>query len=160
MIKTGLVLDLSNLYFNIPRVFGKGSKLHVTSLLENIEKNGHTLVSKVAYSNQHADDAHRFVGLLKVHGIETFFDNTDWSIAIALKVAELCDIVDSIIICTSNIQMWRLMHYAKTRGKIVKCMSVNIPHWFKQYGQCLELSSEVIELKKFEDSSIGQEAVA
>ncbi len=143
-MKTGLILDLSNLYTNILKAFGRGSRLRVVSLVEQLEAQGHILVGKAAYSGQYPDDAHKFVGLLQSQGFETWFDATDWSMAMALKSATFCDIADCIIICSSDNRMWRAMDYAKNRGKIVKCISVNTPNWFKQFATVLPLDNAVI----------------
>ena len=143
LLKTGLILDVNNLYFAVQSKFGK-RKLQITEYVRFLEKLGHTLVYKIAYSRQEADAVPGFVALLKNNGFETNFGNKHWGTAMALRAADIVPNVDCFVLGTNFPDASRILQWAKEKGKITKCFALSIPPFFKQFAECLEIPPEIL----------------
>lgn len=144
LLKTGLLVDLNSLYFNVRSRYGK--KLRILDYTEYLESLGHTLIYKVAYSiiESKKQESPGFLALLKGNGFETHFGRTSWSIAMALRAADIVPNVDCLILGSSNPALGRILSWAKERGKLTKCVSANIPTFFNQFCECREVPREIL----------------
>lgn len=144
LVKTGLIVDLNNLYFSIRSKYGKRLKiLDYTDYLENL---GHTLTYKVAYNTIESEnqESHGFLSLLKANRFEVHFGKTNWSIAMALRTADIVPNVDCFILGSSNPSLGRLLSWARNQGKITKCVAANIPTFFNQFCETIEVPREIL----------------
>ena len=141
--KTGLIVDINNLYFAIQAKFGK-RKLQIVDYVKWLEDRGHVLTYKIAYSRQRADEAPGFVSLLKANGFETHFSNTQWSVAMALRTADIVANIDCLVLGTNYQEAGRILAWAKERGKLTKCFAANIAPFFKQLCDCVEIPEEIL----------------
>lgn len=142
-LKTGLILDINNLYFAIQGKYGQ-RRLQITEYIKYLEDRNHLLTFKVAYSRQRMDNVPGFISLLKGCGFELHFGNQHWTTAIALRAADIVPNVDCLILGTNNPDSGRILTWAKEKGKLTKCFASNIPPFFKQFAECIEIPPEIL----------------
>jgi hypothetical protein len=143
LLKTGLVLDLHNLYFALQGRYGK-RKLQIGEYVKYLEKQGHTLTYKIAYGRQKPEDVSGFVDLLRNLGFEVNFGNQQWTTAMALRVADITPNIDCLVLGANFHDAGRMLAWAKERGKLTKCFASDIPPFFKQYAECIEIPPEIL----------------
>lgn len=144
MLRTGLIVDANNLYFSIQSAF-PGRRVRFEEYLKVLEKLGHTLTFKIIYSRQKVDVAQNFIAALRSQGFEIHLGKTRWDIPMALRAADIVPNVDCLILGSNNEDSGNILAWAKERGKIVKCFAHNIPLHFKQMGDCIEISEDLLE---------------
>ncbi len=143
-LRTGLIVDVTNLYFEINNKY-PNKRLRILDYAKLLEEAGHLLTFKVAYSRQAPGAAQNFAHLLNCHGFETYFGQNSWSVAIALRAAQILPNVDAFVLGSAELEMARLFKYARDMGKITKCFAVNIPIQFETVCQCIEVPESVLD---------------
>ena len=143
LLKTGLILDINNLYFATKAKY-RGRKLLISNYVKKLEEQNHTLVYKIAYSKQRPENCQSFITMLTNIGFECYFDDINWSIAMALRTTEIVTNVDCFVLGSNNFEHGRLLAYAKDKGKITKCFALNVPPLFKRYAECLEIGEDLL----------------
>ncbi len=98
MLRTALVVDNTNLYYSLRHAFGP-RKLIYERYLKAIP-DCHTLLFKVLYASQ--DSVPDFETSLQRQGFETHFASVDWTVPMTLRIADIIDKVDCIIIGSNN----------------------------------------------------------
>jgi len=141
LLKTGLILDINNLYFAIQKKHGQRT-LKITEYLKKLESRNHLLTYKIAYAKPESSDG--FVQLLHNLGFETHFWKGPYSVAMALRVADIVPNVDSLILGTNSSEATRIFQWAKSKGKITKCFAADIPPFFRQSAECIEIPPEIL----------------
>lgn len=143
-LRTALIVDVTNLYFEINQKY-PNKRLRILDYAKLLEAQGHFLTFKIAYSRQAPGAAQNFAHLLNCHGFETHFGQNSWSIAIALRAAQILPNVDAFVLGTVEPEMIRLLKYARDLGKITRCFAVNIPIAFAQVSECIEIPESVLD---------------
>jgi len=143
LLKTALILDVNNLYFGVQGKFGK-RRLQMLEYARSLEKIGHILIHKIAYSRQKPEDAQSFLSILKNNGFECHFGNTQWNVAMALRAADVVPNVDCLVLGSAYHETGRILSWAKEKGKITKCYAVDIPAFFRQFAECIEIGEDVL----------------
>lgn len=69
--------------------------------------------------NQKPKQAIKFITLAKSEGYEVFCDKKDWSIHMALKVADFLPSYDSFVLATDDPRHLQLASWLKSKGKVV-----------------------------------------
>lgn len=109
----------------------------------------HLLTNKIIYSRQKVDVAQNFIAALRTQGFECHVGNTRWDIPMALRAADIMPNIDCFILGSNNQDAEKILSWAKERGRLVKCFAHNIPPFFKQMGDCIEISEDLLfESKK------------
>lgn len=139
LLKSGLIVDFNNLYFTIQDKFG-ARQLRLEEYIKHLEGLGHILIHKVAYSPQKPERAIGFIDLLKATGFEVYFGRPHFGVHMALKAADIALNVDCLVVGSNTPDAEMILSWAKTRGKITKCFACNIPSYFKQFAQCIEIA--------------------
>lgn len=168
MLKTGLIIDIGNLYYSIRSKFGD-KRLMVLDYCKHLEDQGHLLNYKIAYSHQKSNEALSFINLLRNNQFECHFGNTSWAIAMALRAADILPNIDCLVLGTNDPEYGRILGYAKDKGKIAKCLACDIPPFFRQFSQCTEITNDLLlpkdvtlknqELAEKVDSKVTVEAI-
>lgn len=148
LLRTGLIVDLNNLFFSVQSKFGQKRRLSYEKYVQHLKELGHTLVTKVAYTRQNREDIVNFATMLRNEGWEVHFGNTTWAIAMALRAAEMMPNIDSFVLGTNFEEAGRILKYARDQGKLTRSFACNIPGFFKQLGDCTEISEEILEAPK------------
>lgn len=143
-LRTALIVDVTNLYFEINQKY-HNRRLRILDYTQMIEQQGHLLTFKIAYSRQSPSSAQNFAHLLNCHGFETHFGQNPWSIAMALRAAQILPHVDAFVLGSAEPEMLRLLKYARELGKITRCFAVNIPEGFDQFCQCNEVPESLLD---------------
>ncbi len=141
--KTGLIMNVNNLYFAIKRKYGP-KRLMIGEYIKKLESMGHTLIYKIAYSNQSPEQGAGFVETLLAHGFEIYYEPRDWSIAMALRLAEILPNIESFVLGSAEFEEGRMLKFAKEHGKITRCFATNIPMMFRPYAECIEIGKELL----------------
>lgn len=147
MIRTGLIVDANNLYFSVQSTFA-GRRIRFENYVKALEKLGHTLTYKIMYSGQKTEVSENFITALEMLGFECHFGNCQWDIAMALRAADIMPNIDCFVLGSNNEGAGRMLFWAKEHGKIVKCFAHNIPAYYRQMGDCLEISEDLLSPKK------------
>jgi hypothetical protein len=143
-LRTGLLVDLNDLYNRIQERFGPNRRLKILNYVHALEGCGHMLTYKIAYSRQTPRQVGPFLSMLKANGFETHFAATQWNVSMALRVAEMIPNIDCLVLGTANAEMSRALEWARRQGKLTKCFAVNIPKHFKQFAECMEVTEEML----------------
>lgn len=109
-----------------------------------LEQAGHTLTYKIAYSRQEPKQVRPFLAMLQANGFECHFADTEWQIAMALRAADIVQNVDCFVLGSNNHETGRILHWAKEKGRLTKCFAVNIPPFFAQFAECVEVREDVL----------------
>lgn len=144
LLKTALVVDVNNLYFSVQDKFGN-RRIQMSKYVESLEKLGHTLTYKIAFSRQKPAQARAFCTLLQETGFELFFGETQIYTAMALKVADVVPTIDSLVIGSNYEEAGRILHWAKNKGKLTKCYGVKLPPRFRQFSTCMEIEEDILD---------------
>lgn len=144
LLRTALIVDVTNLYFEINQKH-PNKRLRILDYAKLLESQGHLLTFKIAYSRQAPGTAQNFAHLLSCHGFETHFGQNSWSIAIALRAAQILPNVDAFVLGSVEPEMVRLLKYARDLGKITKCFAINIPIAFAEVSECAEIPESVLD---------------
>lgn len=143
-LKTGLIVDINNLYYAIQRKFGKGRKLMMLDYTKFLEELGMQLIHKVAYSRQPADSAVGFTTMLLNEGWEVHFGSTSFAIAMALRATEIAPSVGCFVLGTNFDEAGRILKWMKERGKITRCVACDIPEFFSKFSECTEITEALL----------------
>jgi hypothetical protein len=143
LLKTGLILDINNLYFAIQNRYGK-RRLQIGEYLKYLESQGHTLTFKIAYSRQKLEDAPAFVEILRSLGFEIHFGSQHWGTAMVLRAVDITPYVDCVVLGTNFQDAFRVFKWVRDHGKLTKCFATNIPAMFKEIAECVEIPSEIL----------------
>lgn len=144
LLKTGLLIDINNLYYAIQHKFGKGRKLMVAEYVRFLENRGMTIVHKIAYNRQPAEQAVGFATMLRNEGWEVHFGSTSWAIAMALRAADIAPNVDAFVLGTNFEEAGRILGWMRNRGKITRCFACNIPDFFRELAECTEIPEAIL----------------
>jgi hypothetical protein len=142
-MKTGLIVDVSNLYFAI-NLAHAGRKLMMLDYAKHLEDLGHDLAFKVAYSRQSANSAQSFTHMLNCHGFETHFGTGPWLVPMTLRAAEIIPEVNCLIIGSNDEQFCPVFAYARKAGRKTKCFAVTIPAGMKKHAECIEVPESLM----------------
>lgn len=148
LLRTGLVVDLNNLFYGVQNKYGPKRRLAFTAYAQHLEGLGHTLVHKVAYTRQNREDIIGFATMLRNEGWEVHFGNTSWAIAMALRAAEMMDNIDAFVLGTNFEEAGRILKFARDRGKLTRCFAAGVPGFFKQIAECTEIPENLLEPPK------------
>lgn len=143
--KTGLIVDLNNLYFGVQNKFGAARRVQMVEYVNHLKANGHEMIHKVAYTRQKPKDMIGFATMLRNEGWELHCGNTSWAIAMALRAADMMPQVEAFVLGTNFDEAGRILQWAKTQGKHTKCFAANIPKFFKQVAECVEIPESILE---------------
>lgn len=143
--KTGLIVDLNNLYFGVQAKYGSGRRVQMVEYIEFLKAAGHEIIHKVAYTRQKPKDMIGFATMLRNEGWELHCGNTSWAIAMALRAADMMPQVDSFVLGTNFDEAGRILQWMKDKGKGTKCFAANIPRFFKQVAECVEIPECILE---------------
>lgn len=141
--KSALILDLDNLYFAVQDKFGK-RKILITEYVRVLEERGHILVHKIAYCRKAREKSADFMTMLSYNGFECHFGSPNWAVAMALRAADVVPNVDCLILGSNNPESGRILAWAKERGRMPKCFAVDIPPFFNQFAECVEVDESVL----------------
>ncbi len=144
LLKTGLLVDLNNLYYGVQDRFGNDRRLMILEYVRFLEQSGHTLMYKVAYSRQAPRQVGGFLSMLKDNGFETNFAANHWNVSMALRAAEMVPNIDCLVIGSSHPEMGRILEWTRKHGKLTKCFSVNIPKYFRQWAETIEVTEGML----------------
>lgn len=144
LLKTGLLVDINNLYYSLQRKFGKGRRLKMVEYTKHLESLGLTIVHKIAYGQQVSENTVSFVTMLRNEGWEVHFGNTSWAIAMALRAADIAPNLDCFVLGTNFDQAGRILEWMKGKGKLTKCFACDIPQFFRQIAECVEIQESLL----------------
>lgn len=144
MIRTGLILDISNLYFSINDTY-PNKRLLITEYTKALEAAGHNLVFRIAYSRQSQNSAQSFMHMLNCHAFETHFGTGPWTVPMALRLTEIIGQIDALVIGSSDEVILPMFQYARKHGKATKCFAVNIPMGMKKLAECIEVPGSLLQ---------------
>lgn len=131
MVKIGLFLDISNLYFTIRKKHGK--KLNYSALINSLDGE---MICAFAYGAQTDGEADNFINFLQNLGIYTKFKKprliakdvrkANWDVGLTVDVIHHLDKLDVVIIGTSDGDFFPLVQYCSKHGKKVEIIGSNI----------------------------------
>lgn len=137
-MKTALIVDVNSLYFETQKKFGN-YRVNYEKYLEELRAEGLILTHMYAFSDQVPKYAAGFKTVLKSLGFQVRFGTTSWNVEMALQLARVIDQVECFVLGSSRDELGRLFVYAKERGIVCKCNSVNVPWFFKDNANVKEL---------------------
>lgn len=143
MLKTAVLLSVDNLYFAIRSKYNE-RKLKIEAYIKALENTGHIITYRFAYSKQKESECPAFLTMLRNNKFECHFGNTSWSIPMALRVADVINNIDALVLGSNIIDLGRILAWAKEHGKITKCFALNIPTFFKQFADCIEIDEGLL----------------
>ncbi len=143
--KTGLICDLNNLYFGVQGKYGPSRRVQMVEYVNYLKAAGHEIIHKVAYTRQKPKDMIGFATMLRNEGWELHCGNTSWAIAMALRAADMMPQIEAFVIGTNFDEAGRILQWAKSQGKHTKCFAANIPKFFKQVAECVEIPECILE---------------
>lgn len=135
MLRTGLIVDLNNLYHAVHGKFGN-TRLMMARYVERLEAD-HTVLYKVAFGQQRAP---QFEALLTNLGFECYFDNCDWAVQIALTAADMLANIDCLVVGSNHPELAQIYRWARKHGKIVKVYACRIPHSLRPCAELMEIN--------------------
>ena len=156
-MKTGLYVDISDLYFKLHKKFGIG-KLNYINLKERCSDVDTLLI---AYGCQSENEASPFIHYLRSLGFITKYkkpytlnigdrkiQRCSWGIGVATDVLTGVyeDGIDNVIICSSNPDLIPLYKKLQKKGVTVTVMGCNVPKSVNKYvSQVIELQLSDLE---------------
>jgi uncharacterized LabA/DUF88 family protein len=143
LYRTALLVDLNNLYHAVQDKFGQ-RKLMILDYARALQDAGHTLTYKIAYSRQEPKRVRSFLTMLEANGFECHFGDTKWEVAMALRAADVVPNVDCVVLGSNDYEMGRILKWSKEKGRLAKCFAVNIPTFFNQFAECVEIEEGVL----------------
>jgi uncharacterized protein YqgQ len=160
-MKTGLLIDVHNLYLAINKKF-PGRVLNYTKLVEVLIGEKYDLFYKAAYGRQPEEKVRSFSTMLKKTGFEVYFGNTPHNIEMALKAADLIHTskLDCLILGTNYFEAGRILRYARDHGIQTMSMGVDLPDFFKSFSQPWELDETLFQDRKPREDQGGTPQVA
>ena len=127
MLKVGVFVDISNLYFTVKKKF-QGQKLDYLKFLQQCT-GGHKLVHAFAYGAQEDDQANTFISCLKNFGYSPKFKRpklvapnvkkADWDVGITIDVIRFLPRLDVVVIGSSDSDFAPLVSYCQSQGSKV-----------------------------------------
>lgn len=141
-----LFADVSNLYHCVNKKYDR-RKLDYEKLLVTEGQ----IYRAYAYGVFLNDDTIKFINCLRHYGYETkFIDNPryrmDWNLTIAMDVARLIDRVDTIILCSTNINLPPLIDWIREKSVKVIIKACHIPAILKHCANAwVELDDTYLE---------------
>ena len=114
--RTGVFVNVSELYYNINRKWGR--KLNYLKYLRKIESEGYRVHRAIAYGIQQENEAIGFISCLKHFGFEPKYKNNDfdWSVGMAVDVVRMLSKLDAVVLGTSNRSILPLIEWVKNHG--------------------------------------------
>jgi uncharacterized LabA/DUF88 family protein len=158
-MKTGLYVDISDLYFKLQKKFGVG-KLNYVLLKERCEN----LTLAIAYGCQSENEASPFIHYLRSLGFITKYkkpytlnigdrkiQRCSWGVGVATDVLTGVNdhSIDNVIICSSNPDLIPLYKKLGNLGINVTVIGCNVPKSvYKYVTNLIELSIDDLETKE------------
>lgn len=142
-----LFADVSNLYHCVNKKYDR-RKLDYEQLLK---LNDGQIYRAYAYGVILNDGTMKFIDCLRHYGYETkFIDNpryrVDWNLIIALDVARLIDRVDTIVLCSTNVNLPPLIEWIREKSVKVIVKACHIPSVLKHCANAwVELDDKYLE---------------
>ena len=143
--KTGLIIDLGNLFYAARIKYGFGRRV---SLVKYLESFNCEFLHKVVYTKQPEHEIRAFAAALREHQWEVHCGGGSWSVAIALRAANMAPQIDHFILGTNFTEGFRVLQWMKNQGKSTTCCAIDIPLTFKAYADCIEIHEDLLENHK------------
>ena len=156
-MKTGLYVDISDLYFKLQKKFNVG-KINYVKLKESV---GDSLAIAIAYGCQSENEASPFIHYLRSLGFITKYkkpytlnigdrkiQRCSWGVGVATDVMAgvASGDVDNIVICSSNPDLIPLYKKLVNQGIIVTVIGCNVPKSVNKYvTNVIELTLDDLE---------------
>lgn len=156
-MKTALIIDVANMYFQTQRAYGN-YRINYDRYLNNLRKQGLNLTHMFAFGHQRQADVPAFSHLMKSLGFTLRFGNVSWNVEIALQMARIVNNIECFVLGSSEPELGRLFVFAKEHGVICRCNAVQIPTFFKNTGViCQEVDETLLDAVNYEPKDSTQQ---
>lgn len=144
-MKSILLLDINNLFHGVRSKYGETKRIQILDYVKKLEEVGHVFTAKVAFNRQPDRVCGKYMHMLACHGFETHVFCRHVMLPMALRLADLYQNADCVVIGSNLADVMILFRWLKDKGKLTKCCAVDIPLTFKQVCEVTEIEEDILE---------------
>jgi hypothetical protein len=144
VLKAILLVDINNLFFGVQEKFGEKARIKHSEYVKKLEDK-YELIAKVAFNRQAEIRCGKFMYMLQCRGFETHTSCKQVMLPMALRLADLINQADVIVIGSNYEDCTYLMRWAKEKGKKVVCYAAKVPKAFETYCTIMEVEKDVLD---------------
>lgn len=145
MLKAILLVDINNLFFETKNKFGPKARIKHSEYIKKLEAE-YTLIAKIAFNRQAELRCSKFMYMLQCRGFETHTGCRQVMLPMALRLADLINQTDAVVIGSNFEDCSYLMRWSKEKGKKVICYAANIPKVFETHCTIMEVDSSILDI--------------
>lgn len=144
MLKAILLVDINNLFFETQGKFGEKARIKHSEYVKKLEAE-YNLIAKVAFNRQAEARCGKFMYMLRCRGFETHTSCKQVMLPMALRLADLINQADAVVIGSNFEDCVYLMRWAKEKGKKVICYAAKVPKAFETDCTIMEVEKDVLD---------------